>query len=168
MFKKLNSLQHLLKKKKGVYLAKPNSLGKLKEAFGVGIDIEGIQKFKKLTQKKNGVFLKRVYSAKELAYCFSKPSPAQHLAVRFAAKEAVIKALYQINAINATASDMYDIRDIHLNHNEITILKTQTGSPAVLVTNKKLASHRIRVSLSHSGNMAVAVAIVLGGKEKKK
>ena len=55
----------------------------------VGVDIEDIGRFRKLDQKSSGVFLKKVYTKNELDYCFQKSVPAQHLAVRFAGKEAV-------------------------------------------------------------------------------
>src|SRR5437016_4633940 len=57
----------------------------------VGIDIVEINRLAK--QAQNARFLKRVFTAEEVAYCQARKHAAQHLAVRFAAKEAVWKAV---------------------------------------------------------------------------
>lgn len=58
----------------------------------VGIDIVEIKRIEKLFSSHEG-FLKRIYTEKEVEYCKPKKNKYQHLAVRFAAKEAVFKAL---------------------------------------------------------------------------
>ena len=58
----------------------------------LGVDIESISRFNELDRKKNKSFLDKIYSEKELDYCYSHKNYAQHLAVRFAAKEAIFKA----------------------------------------------------------------------------
>lgn len=58
----------------------------------VGIDIVGIKRIEKLFSSHEG-FLKRIYTEKEVEYCKPKKNKYQHFAVRFAAKEAVFKAL---------------------------------------------------------------------------
>jgi holo-[acyl-carrier protein] synthase len=59
--------------------------------FGIGVDIESIERFVKLDRAKDSRFLAKIFTEKELDYCFKYKSPAEHLAVRYAGKEAVIK-----------------------------------------------------------------------------
>ncbi len=57
----------------------------------IGVDIVEIDRIAKSV--KNPRFLKRVFSPNEVSYCRSRKNSAQHFAVRFAAKEAVWKAV---------------------------------------------------------------------------
>ena len=59
--------------------------------MGLGVDIEDIDRFRKLDLYEDKGFFSKIYTGDEISYCFSKDSPAQHLAVRFAGKEAVVK-----------------------------------------------------------------------------
>ena len=56
----------------------------------LGTDIQLIEDFKKVNRN----FLEKIFTEREIAYCSKKKNKAQHLAARFAGKEAVIKALY--------------------------------------------------------------------------
>ena len=59
-----------------------------------GTDIIEIARIKDSIEDTNGAFLKRVYTEKEIAYCESKKKMKyQHYAARFAAKEAMFKAI---------------------------------------------------------------------------
>ena len=121
------------------------------KALGLGVDIEEVARFKKLMR--NPRFLKRVFTADEVAYCRAKKNCAQHLAVRFAAKEAVWKALSTaIRASRATVG-----------HRDISVRNDASGKPGVVLPNS-LARYRRRVtlSLSHTDAYAVAVAVVAG------
>lgn len=113
-------------------------------SLGIGVDCEEISHFKKINKN----FLKKVFTKKELDYCKSKPNPPQHLAVRFAGKEAVIKALNSINK--------------KVFFNEIEILNDKNGVPYVKIINNKIRSKRfkIKISLSHSKDNAVAFVLV--------
>ena len=59
----------------------------------IGVDIVEIDRIARSV--KNPRFLKRVFTASEVAYCRARKNSAQHFAVRFAAKEAVWKAVGQ-------------------------------------------------------------------------
>ena len=61
--------------------------------IGIGTDIESVDRFKKLDRSEHRIFLERVFTREEIDYSYSKDSPAAHLAARFAAKEAAVKAL---------------------------------------------------------------------------
>jgi len=108
----------------------------------IGVDIEEFERFKLIA--KSPAKLKRIFSDDEIAYCKSKKNPAVHFAARFAAKEAVWKALAGKKKPAITA---------------ITIQNTASGKPEVYIAGKK--AKNIDVSLSHSKNYVVAAAISL-------
>ena len=61
--------------------------------IGIGIDIESIARVGRLLERYGPRFVERVFTAEEAAYSLRRARPAQHLAARFAAKEAAMKAL---------------------------------------------------------------------------
>ncbi|MCE7907981.1 MAG: holo-ACP synthase [Candidatus Omnitrophica bacterium COP1] len=60
---------------------------------GVGVDVVAIERIRTLYEKHGERLLKRIYTQIERDYCFGFSDPLPHLAARFAAKEAVYKAL---------------------------------------------------------------------------
>lgn len=116
--------------------------------FSTGIDIEKIERFEKYSADKNSPFVQRIFTEKEIEYCFAFRKPAEHLAVRFSAKEAVFKALSALN-ING------------VNYSDIEILKEENGAPLVRILNGKCDNLAIRLSLAHgNGNSVASVFIV--------
>lgn len=108
----------------------------------VGVDIVEIGRIAR--QIRNRRFLSRVFTPAEIAYCRSKRKAAQHFAVRFAAKEAVWKALGQPG----------------LGHRDIHVQNDRTGKPRVALSGPlKKMQRRLSVSLSHGQAYAVAVAL---------
>lgn len=118
---------------------------KEKEKIGIGTDIESIERFNKILTDKP-LFFEKVFTGTEIAYCRSKHNPAQHFAVRFVGKEAVIKALADIGAPN-------------INYNNIEIINVQDGVPKVRIINVEISNIKINISLSHCKHMAIAFAI---------
>lgn len=120
---------------------------KNKNGFGVGVDIEDVERFSKLRRIRDKLFLQKIFTARELDYCFSKNNPAPHLAARFCAKEAVVKALNSLGKSNMPYSG-------------IEIMKLSRGVPYVrfLRENNGL---RVEISLSHTKNIALALALAL-------
>jgi len=114
--------------------------------LGIGVDIENVKRFRGLDIKSDGRFLNKIYTKSELQYCFSRQNPAQHLAVRFAGKEAAIKALAGIG------SKVVPVKDIQ-------ILNANNGSPAVKMP-KAFANVHIHISLSHCQDKAIAFVII--------
>lgn len=108
--------------------------------LSVGLDIVEIARIKKAAQG-NRAFLKRVFSPSEIAYCKGKKSCWQHFAVRFAAKEAVYKAL----GLEGVA-----LRDI-------SVARDSDGRPSVVLRGKPLPA--VALSLTHSDHYAAAVAV---------
>lgn len=111
------------------------------KAGGLGLDIVEISRVRALARR-NPRFLTRVFSAEEIRYCEGKRRAWQHFAVRFAAKEAVWKAL----------------GDGSLALKDIAVSRDAKGRPGVLLRGKP--AKRIRLSLSHSDDYAAAVALV--------
>ncbi len=109
--------------------------------FSVGVDIELISRFQDLSINKSKLFLSKIFTKAEIEYCFSKKNPAQHLAVRFAAKEAVVKAISYFGKENVPL-------------NKIEVVKKNNGAPLI-----KLVGYNIRLSLSHCKDMAIAFII---------
>jgi len=108
----------------------------------VGVDIVEIKRIAKSIR--NPRFLKRVFTAGEIAYCRARKNYPQHFAVRFAAKEAVWKA----------------VGEPKLLHRDIQVRNHVTGKPEV-VFPKKFArlARRVSISLSHGRDYAVAMAL---------
>ncbi|HIE07288.1 MAG TPA: holo-ACP synthase [Desulfarculaceae bacterium] len=61
--------------------------------IGIGSDIVKIERIERLTERYDKRFLERVFATTETDYAFTKARPGLHLAARFAAKEALVKAL---------------------------------------------------------------------------
>ena len=110
--------------------------------FAIGVDIESILRFKNLKRDKSRHFLEKIFTEDELNYCFSKKPPSPHLAVRFAAKEAVVKAV---------SSFRKEIPAL----NEIEISNNTRGFPMAT-----LKGYKIKISLSHCEDKAIAFVVV--------
>ena len=61
--------------------------------FGIGTDIVNINRMRKSLKKNNANFKKKIFSKDEIIYCEKKRNPASFYAKRYAAKEALSKAL---------------------------------------------------------------------------
>ena len=115
---------------------------------GFGVDIVEVKRIRDAVKKFGGRFLNRIFTKRELAYCKSKGVPEQHLAARFAAKEAVYKA-FGGDGKNPIA------------WTDVEIVNDKYGKPLVILkgTAKKLMVRRkvknAVVSLSHTRNYAV-------------
>ena len=115
--------------------------------FGIGTDIESVNRFSELVEHKDPV-IRRIFSPDEIRYCLAYDSPGQRFAARFAGKEAVIKALFDIGMAGVAIP-------------EVTIQNRDNGAPFVRV-NRIPADHmNIRVSLSHTWEWAIAFALVV-------
>jgi holo-[acyl-carrier protein] synthase len=61
--------------------------------YGIGIDIVSIPRIERMLDRWGSLFTRRVFTPAEIAYCEGRSNPGQHFALRWAAKEAMIKAL---------------------------------------------------------------------------
>ncbi|MBN3033279.1 MAG: holo-ACP synthase [Candidatus Saganbacteria bacterium] len=115
---------------------------------GIGVDIIEIARVKAAVEKFGDAFLRRIFTAEELAYCRAKKTlKYPELAVRFAAKEAYGKALGTGIAIGRGAG-----------WRDIAVSSLPGGQPALFVKRQRPA--RTHLSLSHSRDYAVAVVYV--------
>lgn len=121
---------------------------------GIGVDVENIKRFKKLHLLKDKLFFEKVFTLKEVDYCFSKKDFASSLAVRFAAKESVIKALHSLGISN-------------ISYREIEVSNNKEGVPFLTIHNKNYKNLKLYVSLSHSQDMALAFVIIVKLKSGK-
>ncbi len=119
--------------------------------LGIGIDIIEIDRIQKSVDDFGDHFLKKVFTDGELEYCLSKSNKYQHLAARFAAKEAVYKAL---------ASGPHE----NLTWQSIEISNEPNGLPIVSLhgeLNSYLSEgESLKISMSHSRDYVACVAII--------
>ncbi len=112
---------------------------------GIGIDIVKVERIESLAEKWGDRFLGRVFTEEELDYCLSRPRRFEHLAGRFAAKEALIKALEE-----------------KVPWKDIEIRTSSSGAPrAKLKLNEDWSENEgptPLVSISHTEKYAVAQA----------
>ena len=120
----------------------------------IGIDIVEIKRLEKTSKRWGKAFLRKVYTDRELAYAMNRRFPFQHLAARFAAKEAIFKALGEVETN-------------FVGWKNIEILNDANGKPAVFwhadaeKTRVKRGIKMAVVSLSHSDHYAVASAMLI-------
>lgn len=112
-----------------------------------GTDIERIDRFRELDRNEHMRFFSRIFTERELRYSRSKEDPAPHLAVRFAAKEAGVKALAGLGRHG-------------VDYRSLEILNESSGAPRLVLRDPSLDDLSAEVSLSHSGGYAQAFVIV--------
>jgi len=110
---------------------------------GIGVDIVSVERIKKLYEKFSMRFLNRVFNEREIHYCFRHSNPFPHLAARFAAKEAFIKAFK---------------KSAGLRLKDIEIISNVDGSPDIVLP--EAFRERIFLSISHEQNHAIAFVVV--------
>lgn len=117
--------------------------------IGIGTDIAYLERIKKLSPDAVG----RILTESEAEYCNRFPAPHERVAGRFAAKEAILKAL-------GTGWSQ------GIGWHQIEILPNASGIPIVTFSGKALDRYRelgathCHVSISHQGDYAVAFAVL--------
>ena len=122
----------------------------------IGIDIVEVERIKELVDTYGDKFLKRIFTDREILYCnFSTRLRYQRFAVRFAAKEALIKA----------------IGEKPFGWTDVEIVKDEAGRPDFELYGKAalFASQQgivdIYVSLSHTRTMGAAMVYLVGSDD---
>ena len=116
--------------------------------FGIGVDIENIDKFKDIVSGQDKTLLNKIFTAREIEYCFSYTDCASHLTARYCAKEAVVKALS-----NLISSPLF--------YSEIEIVDIPGESPNVKIVRPDCEGLQVYISLSHCDDQAVAFALAV-------
>lgn len=120
--------------------------------YGVGTDLAKVERIAEKIGKNSG-FRELVFSQTEINYCEAKRNKYEHYAVRFAAKEAFLKAI-GTGWRNGTA------------FNEIEITHDEKGKPVIsflgntAITMAELKLGHISISLTHIKNIASAIVII--------
>ncbi|MDR0867509.1 MAG: holo-ACP synthase [Planctomycetota bacterium] len=122
--------------------------------LGTGVDIVEIKRIRQLRKKHGERFLRHCFTAREIAYCRQKKNADESFAARFAAKEAVMKAL-------GTGWSR------GVGFTNIEVVKKPDEPPAALLHGKAAENQRQRgishflLSLSHCKKYAVAQAVAV-------
>jgi phosphopantetheine--protein transferase-like protein len=111
---------------------------------GTGVDITEVKRLRQAIEKWGDEFLQRIFTPLEIRNAKARTSFYQHLAGRFAAKEAVFKAL----------------GNKYLNWKDIEILNDEEGKPCCKILNGKSGKVKVQLSISHVKSYAVASAII--------
>ncbi len=123
--------------------------------IGIGIDIVDIRRIKDAEKRWGRRFLDRVFTEREIKYAMLHKSPHSRLAARFAAKEAMTKALGTGFTGGITWKD-------------IEVLNKDSGRPEIILHGKvreiaeSMEVREIHLSISHDGDYAVAQVVVEG------
>jgi holo-[acyl-carrier protein] synthase len=112
--------------------------------IGTGVDITEVRRIRQAVEKWGDDFLKRVFTLAEIKNAKTKTSFYQHLAGRFAAKEAIFKAA----------------GDNQLSWQDIQIHNDREGKPVCLFLNGRGKNMNVHISISHVKTYAVASAVV--------
>lgn len=119
---------------------------------GIGVDIIEVERIQGAYDRHNDAFLSRIYTPDEIQYCWDGAHPFQRFATRFAAKEAVLKAL-GVGWQKGTS-----FRDVVVNIDDL-------GAPSVNLSGRSSAIAEqqsittIHLSLSHDTSYAIAQAV---------
>jgi holo-[acyl-carrier protein] synthase len=118
----------------------------------VGLDLVAVEAFRTRFEGRDAL-LAEVFTADELAYARSRRSPWPHLAARFAAKEAALKALRS----GLTGA---------MSWNEVEVTRDAAGAPGLVLHGAVAAAARregvptAAVSLAHTAEQAMAVVLL--------
>ena len=120
---------------------------------GLGVDMEEVSRIREVISRHGRIFLDRIFTSAEVAYCERHRDPAERYAARFAAKEATMKAL------GTGWSKGVRWRDI-----EVT--RKPGGRPTIVLHGiarehaERLGARHLSLSLTHTGNFALAEVIL--------
>jgi len=115
----------------------------------VGVDLIEIERVRRALERHGDGFRERCFTAGERAYCDSKPNPPQHYAGRFAAKEAVGKAL--------GSGVRFTWREIEIAGRPKPGVKLSGSTKAWA---ERVGAGRIELSMTHSRELAQAVCLI--------
>lgn len=117
---------------------------------GTGVDLVEVPRFRSAAERWGGRFLRRLFTSAELAYAMSRRTWAEHLAVRFAAKEAVVKALGAPKGLG-------------LEWQDLEISRAPSGQPKVAFhgSMRRWEDLQVHLSMTHTAEHAIATAFAV-------
>jgi holo-[acyl-carrier protein] synthase len=121
---------------------------------GIGIDATDIPRVAEMFARYGDRFLRRVFTAGEIEYCTRRRDPAPHLAARFAAKEAAMKALGTGHTAGVLWHDVEVVRD--------------DGPPRLVLHGgaaeyaRSLLVVRSLLTITHAETIAIAQVMLVG------
>jgi holo-[acyl-carrier protein] synthase len=122
--------------------------------IGIGTDIIECERIDRMIRRHGDHFLKHVYTEQEIRYCNGRKTSDQHFAGRWAAKEAVLKALGTGWIAGIAWTD-------------IEIVNESGGAPMISLYGgtaevaKKKQITKIQISISHCQSHATAIAVAI-------
>jgi holo-[acyl-carrier protein] synthase len=124
---------------------------------GVGVDLVEVDRIERMIAERGAHVFERLLTSAERAYCESMARPAEHVAARLAAKEAVYKALQGTPEARG------------IGWREIEVARRDDGRPDVELSGRaaararELGVTRVLLSLSHTHRTAIAMAVLSVG-----
>jgi holo-[acyl-carrier protein] synthase len=121
--------------------------------IGTGVDIVEIARLRKAVERLKDRFIQRVFTTDEQQFCNQHRDPAPYYAARFAAKEAVFKALGTGWAKGVTWQD-------------VEVFRQQQEAPTLILhgeaqrLSRLMGATKVHLSLSHSEQSAIAMVIM--------
>ena len=122
--------------------------------LGIGTDLLDVARMAKELESEGAGFRDTVFTPSEILYCEAKRRPARHFAARFAAKEALFKAL-----AGSTPGDSW---------REVEVARSGDAPPRLFLHGRvkeaadRLGVKTILVSLSHTDSLATASVVLQG------
>ena len=122
--------------------------------YGIGIDVVEVDRIEAAIERQGEVFVDRLFTEREKNYCRKQKRPGMHYAARFAAKEAVSKALG--TGIGGKAGWL-----------EMEVIRGESGAPTIMfhgnaadfIAAEGIAT--VQVSLTHARDYAAANAVAI-------
>lgn len=117
--------------------------------IGTGVDLVEVPRFHRSVSRWGDRLLGRLFTPAELRYCSLRKLGSQHLAARFAAKEAVVKALGAPKGLG-------------LEWQDLEVVSAPSGEPKVVFhgTMSRWRDLQVHLSLTHTRQYAIATALV--------
>jgi holo-[acyl-carrier protein] synthase len=123
--------------------------------LGIGTDLASVERVASLWERHRDGLGRRVFTTSEVDYCLSRTQPEQHLAGRFAAKEAALKALGTGWAKGVGLTD-------------VEVIRSEDGRPSISFHGRaldiagRLGVQNVWLSISHDGGLALALVVLEG------
>lgn len=122
--------------------------------IGCGVDVVEFARFRRSMRRWGAAFLSRIFTDTELTYANSRRDPVPHLAARFAAKEAIMKACSQVDP------------RLTVGFRQIEIRNDRIGRPRAVL--ELSVAPLVHISLSHDRTVAIANAIAIARRGSRR